>query len=50
MGKFLKKWGIIICIAFIALVIFTIKTYGVVEQITSDMLENPNSEDRKSVV
>ncbi len=47
MGKFLKKWGIIICIAFIALVIFTIKTYGVVEQITSDMLENPNSEKNK---
>ena len=47
MGKFLKKWGIIIFIAFAAFVIFTIKTYGVVEQITSNMLENPNSEKNK---
>lgn len=44
MVRLVKKWGIFICIAFAALVIFTIKTYGVVEQITETMLQEPNNE------
>lgn len=47
MVKLVKKWGIIVCIAFAVLVIFTIKTYGVVEQITEEMLQEPNSEQNK---
>ena len=43
----LKKWGIVICVAFIVLGIFTVKTYGVAEKITTDMLQDPNSEKNK---
>ncbi len=47
MSKLLKKWGIVILIAFVVIGFFTIKTYGVVEQITSDMLQDPNSDKNK---
>ena len=34
----LKKWGIVICVAFVVLGIFTVKTYGVAEKITTDKI------------
>ena len=47
MIRLLKKWGIVICIAFVVLGVFTVKSYGVAEKITSDMLQDPNSEKNK---
>ena len=47
MSKQQKKWGIVILIVFAVLVLFTIKTYGVAEQITASMLESPNSDENK---
>lgn len=50
MLKLLKKWGIVICIAFVLIVIFTIKTYGIPEKITEEMLQNPNSEKNQQTI
>ena len=40
MGKILKKWGIVACVAFAVFAVFTIKTYGVSENLTTQMLSD----------